>query len=368
MAHFMRRSFSIPGLDDQIEKLEDQIELMQNEIENLKEHTNQLGIETNKLGVETDRLKKLNLELHGNVTEFNETLILFSEILIPEVNLTLYSFNELHDELKVTIIKVFDTNLSLNNTVTTLTEEVSLLDRINAELLKTTTQYQEQRKELMDTIEDLEDPNFYIHTLIEDLNNQIADCDVQNSELKRQNNDLLTMMSYMNESHLNFNTTVEGVSRYLADEINENRALLLKSLQLYYQDAYTFWSCRGLFNDLFGTKEWFIDMNLPIGHSEYLTLTQYMDDNIWFELCVDRIDFKDFLSKDPVIAYNGSSPPVNISYSSLKSGVERYSTQLVDYQFSFEKGGPNHTTWMLAEYNCRNLPDEMQFQWQNRER
>ncbi len=88
---------------------------------------------------------------------------------------------------------------------------------------------------------------------------------------------------------------------------------------------------------------------------------EYIDEYVASEVCASKEDFQHFLVNDPVIGYSGSSPPVNISFRAIRSGVERYFSAIMDHYFSGDR--VSKLQWLTAEFDCQNLPVELRYIW-----
>lgn len=242
------------------------------------------------------------------------------------------------------------------------------LNTINSELADIIVENEEQSNELFQVLETLKATNENIMMQVEDFDKTVVELEAQNMELINSNNDLRSSIGFLDQAGININATSDMFLDYLVDEIDANTDLVLRSLELSYQDTYSFWTCIGLFDDIFKEKEWVVDAYRPIGESGYTSIINYIDTYVLTKVCANRTDFELFLSEDQVIGNDGFMPNTDITYRALLSGVERYSTMLIDYRFSFQDDGLNKTDWILADFDCRYLPIEKSFrsqQWLN---
>ena len=167
----------------------------------------------------------------------------------------------------------------------------------------------------------------------------------------------------MTETGVDMNITIDVLTDYLGNEINSNTVLVLLSLEHSYQNVYSYWTASGLFDDLFDKKSWMIDKDLPIGANEYQPLMDYIDEYVISELCANRTDFEYFLANDSALGSNGVVPPVDLTFRSIRSGIERYFSSLIAHYFSFDGSGVSKLNWMEASYGCENLAAEQHFIW-----
>jgi len=220
-----------------------------------------------------------------------------------------------------------------------------------------------ENSDFKSVIADLEASNEESKEQIEQLKEGIIKLTQQNDELNTSNENLVSILTFLKQTGTDLNTTVDELTKFLGNEINQNAVLVLMSLEISYQNVYKYWTVPGIFEDLFGEKSWILDRNSPIGVNDYPKLMEYLKDHVSSEVCADISDFENFLVNDPIIGYNGGDPPVDISFRSMQSGVERYFASLMDYYFSFDDNGVSKHQWMEAEYDCRNLAEEQRFRW-----
>jgi len=365
LGFFINNMFKGRGMDKTIEDLEDQIVLLQEERMQLKEEVDQLELQTNRLGSETSRLAVLNIELEENLSDLNATVVSFSK-LTPELNVSLASYDESNKMLQEILTEATRVNNVLNNTVVILEEEVIHLHTINSELAGIVIENEEQSNDLSKVLDDLVATNQNMMIQGEEFDKTVIELETQNMELINSNNDLRASIVFLDQAGINMNASSQAFFDYLVDEIDSNTELVLRSLELSYQDTYSFWTCIGLFDDIFKEEDWVVDAYRPIGESGYTSIMNYIDTYVLTKICANRSDFELYLSNDLVFGYDGSVPNTNITYSALLSGIERYSTELVDYHFSFQNDGLNKTDWILADFDCRHLPAEKIFRWQQR--
>lgn len=254
-------------------------------------------------------------------------------------------------------------NNILSNSVSALEIEVESLNELHIQLNDTVHLIESQNALYYETVVDLEKSNELSARQIERLETELSSLEEQNKELGTNNDNLVSILTFMTQTGIDLNTTVEELTGYLGKEIDENSVLVLLSLEHSYQNIYMYWTSAGIFDNLFSSKEWMDFKDKPIGRDDYVELIEYIDENVISDVCANREDFEKFLANDPVVGYNGSVPPVDISFRSIRSGVERYFSALINYYFKFDGTGLSKLEWMEAKFKCRNIPVNRRFTW-----
>lgn len=251
----------------------------------------------------------------------------------------------------------------MSESVSALEVEVKYLQNLELNLTATINIIEGQNSNYQAVISDLEATNEESKRQIGLLEEGLIQLKEQNDELDASNENLVSILTFMTQTGIDLNTTIDELTDFLGNEINQNAILVLMSLEISYQNVYKYWTVPGIFEDLFGKKSWIVDKDSPIGDADYKELMEYLEEHVSSEVCADIEDFEKFLTTDPVIGYNGVAPPVNISFRSIQSGIERYFSSLTNYYFSFAVDGVPKQQWMEAEYDCQNLADEQRFTW-----
>jgi hypothetical protein len=240
---------------------------------------------------------------------------------------------------------------------------VTNLNILHLDLTEAVTALEEQNSNYNENIDELELANDQANAALDQLQNELSVIKEQNTELDKNNNHLESILAFLTQTGIDLDTTVDELTIYLSNEIDENSGLVLLSLEHSYQNVYKYWTATGIFDNLFENKSWFQNKDLPLGSDEYTALMDYIEEFIISEVCADQSDFENFLVNDPVIDYSGSSPPVNISFRSLRAGIERYFTALMNHYFSINENGLAKKVWVEAEFDCKNLAPSKLFTW-----
>ena len=236
--------------------------------------------------------------------------------------------------------------------------QLSNMNNIQQELNETAQTLEEEREQFEEIISILDVQVDILNNDVDELQIQLEALKAQNELLTSSNSNLTSILTFLTQAGIDLNNTVEGISGYLAGEITENTNIVLRDLELSYQNVYSYWTCAGLFEDTFGQKPWMVNHQLEVGSSDFPDLAAYVDEYVLTDICADENDFELFLTTDSIIAYFGPTPPVDISFAAFSSGIERYSTMMMEYYF---EGGLTEEDWLEAQFDCRNLPSAKHF-------
>lgn len=349
MGFSLNGALKVPGLNDQIDALEQQVDELEYQVDRLHN-------ETNRLEAQNDRLEALNDELEGLTDDLNETVTYYAELnaIFNESNAY---YQELNDDFNQSLTVAQALNTELNGTVERLQREVDELEALKNNLTDELDRSEALNTQLMGTVEDLNETKAALNTKINDLNTQVDGLEEQNQVLNNLTRDLLTILSFLNETSGEVNESVEAISAYLADQINENRILLLGKLKYTYIQKTSNFKCN--YDSRFGNLEWGVDKSLPIGATNYSDVIDYVNETVLTEICANSTDFEYFLVTESELGYDGAVPPVNITSDQLIVGVDIYTTSLLDYYFpDAEESGLNMTDWVLAEFECEGLREK----------
>lgn len=262
--------------------------------------------------------------------------------------------------LNVLLIAINDI---LSDSISALDTEVKTLRSFQFNLTDTVNALENQNINYASEIKNLQKSNEQSRQQIQRLENELAELEEQNSELDKNNENLVSILTFMTQTGIDLNTTIDDLTGYLGKEINENTVLVLLSLEHSYQNVFTYWTATGLFDDLFERKSWYLDKNSPIDSNDYEKLMQYIDEYVASEVCANRENFETFLVNDPILGYDGQLPPVDVSFKSIRSAVERYFSSLMNHYFSFDDDGVSKLQWMEAMFDCKNLPEDLRYVW-----
>ena len=350
------------GKKHQEKALVEQVHILGEEVEELEVQVDRLGFEVTRLSNETDRLENVNDELQLTAEDLNKTVTALSE-LNDALNITTTTREDLGEKLEGSISSAQKINNMLIDNVYDLSERIETITDLNDELKSTKESLEEEKEMYVEITEALEKSNLLLSTKISDFKEQLLETQLQNQMLSENNEELRSIVGFLNQAGLDLNATAQGIAAYLVEEITENSALVLRDLELSYQNVYFYWMCRSSFEDVFSSKAWMANKNRAIGQDDYGTMIQFVDDNVLGNICANKADFENFLVSDKYIDYEGTIPPVDISLNILKSGVERYATKMMEYYFSYDNSGLTASDWTEYRYRCENIPYGRRYTW-----
>ncbi len=245
-----------------------------------------------------------------------------------------------------------------------LGERIETISALHDNLDDTIESLEREKESYKKIAENLESSNVDLVDRVESLEEQLSGIEEQNDSLSKHNEDLRSIITFLNQAGLDLNATVEGVADYLADEISENEQLVMRDLELSYENVYLYWRCATSFEFIYSNKPWMLDRDTAIGENDYDDVMEFIDEHVLTETCASKSDFVNFLVNDKFINYKGDNPPVEISFNTLESGVERYSTMMMQHYFSNDdNNGLTEEDWNTARYDCQNIPIDERYVW-----
>lgn len=375
-AYFFSQFLRIPGLENQVDRLEAEVDALEILVDDLEKEVERLTVQVDRLSGEVDRLEDQN----DRFTELNEDLTAANvefERLIEQLEDSNDVFESENEQLNTSITELQgqneqlaeaneqfrSLNAQLNVTNAELSAEVDSLGEINSNLTDTNELLSDQNERLVDETAFLRNLTTELNNTVVELGNQISGLEVENDELQALVNDLSTIVSFLEEAAANGDETFEELAALLAEQIEASRALLLGVVQNTYIQTLTAWDCN-LF-DTFAGEPFIDDLDSPIGGSSYPSVIVEVNDLALVPLCLDLADFELFL--DSEIVQTGVLPPVDVTMNKLVSGVNMYTTAALDYYFpdaNDPPGGLTQEDWVVAEYDCQKLTDDLKFTFQ----
>jgi len=235
-----------------------------------------------------------------------------------------------------------------------LNENSNAINGINQQLDVISQTTKDINYELLDVVKYFDDVDQILVSRIDDLEIENINLETSNGDLSHEIDDLLTIMSFLDRQRDDFNKTVEVISSYLANRIHENQDLLLYQLDMYFTSLYNQWNNGPLFKFQFGSKSWVIDIDLPMSDDDYTRLIDYVDKTLLNEMCIDRQDFDQFLTR---------GHDDDVTFRDVDTGIIIYCLETMQYYFSGSDDSLTTEAWIDAEYNCANFPKGKAFQY-----
>ena len=131
------------------------------------------------------------------------------------------------------------------------------LNILHLDLTGAVTALEEQNSNYNENIDELELANDQANAALDQLQNELSVIKEQNTELDKNNNHLESILAFLTQTGIDLDTTVDELTIYLSNEIDENSGLVLLSLEHSYQNVYKYWTATGIFDNLFENKSWF---------------------------------------------------------------------------------------------------------------
>jgi len=325
----------IPGLDNQIEELEDQVAKLSTQVDRLSE--------------ENDRFTKLNNELNQTVEDFRvlnqdlNTTVFELEFITSQMNKTQVELAEEVLQLTIQNENYSTLNVELNATATTLAQEVDFFQATVDKLVL-------ENGTLSSFTDALDVITNEIGTITEAQNETLYELYVvsnglktENDRLEAANNDLVTVVAFLNDTSVGIGNTLAQITDYLADQIVANQVLTTQSLENTYRQRVQTWDCD--YRDAFRDEAY--GQNYSVVISDVSTVMDYVDQRVISELCLNKNDFNQYLM---------NRYPDGLTSYRLLRGVNNYTSAALDYYFpETGEAGLTPAEWDAASYSCQNL-------------
>lgn len=333
--------FKIPGLTSQIEELEAQVQLLSGQIDRLKAENDRYENLNNQLNQTVLEFQELNEDLNATVTDL--------QFIADNLNQTQLELLAQVDELTKENQNYARLNNELNTTATRLGQEVDFFETAIAKLvlenvaLSNVTAALEEMANELGTLTEAE--NQTLTEMFSVLNGLRS----ENERLESLNTNLSAIVSFLNETSLGLDNTLQQVTGFLASQINANQALLTQTLENTYLQRVQNWDC--------AYRDNFREQGFGANFSQVITnlsgVVDFVDERVLSELCLDKSDFQQYLLQEY---------PDGVTSFRLLRGVSTYTTVALDYYFP-EAGetGIAPEEWADAAYDCQNLPSS--FSW-----
>mmetsp|Transcript_21525 Transcript_21525/g.31832 ORF Transcript_21525/g.31832 Transcript_21525/m.31832 type:complete len:329 (-) Transcript_21525:81-1067(-) len=278
-----------------------------------------------------------------------------------DLNTTNLEYESLNQDLQSTLNQYQQQNDYLNSTVLSLNNEVDDLEKIQKHLNQTIDEYETRTQALQMEVASLSDLSVDLNSTILDLDQQVDALEEQNAIYSKLNEDLGTVVSFLEDTSLSSEQTYEALASSLAEQILTRQRLLVEDKHIKYDTMLIHWDCD--LDSTFRLRSFVKDDTTPITSAYYSGVIEYLEEQLLSELCIDTQDLETFL-RNEVLGPNFELE--SIALVDLKSGVSEYTLELLNYYFpdEGEVGGLTGDDWSAASYNCANLPPEKLFVFQ----
>lgn len=323
---------------------------LNNEVKRLKGEINRLSTELNRLESENDRYESLNDQLNETVIDLED----ITENLNSTVTHLTFELNDVTYQLNVT-------NQDLQERVSELTYENERYSQLNMNLTAFTLLLKQDVVHFKNEVHNLVIEVDVLSNLTSKLGNltlnqdetltklqeTLANFTSENDRLVSLNADIVTVVGFLNETSLGFETSLQAVTDVLSKQIIANQVLLLGRLENTYRQRIAYWDCD--YRDAFREFDWGNNYNLPIMDLD--SVIAYLNDRVFSVLCWDALNFKVFL--------NTQYPDGTINSYRLISGVINYAEYGLEFYFpESDEVGLTTKEWSEASYSCKNLANK----------
>lgn len=326
----------IPGLKDQIQALEQQVLRLSAEV-------TRLSLEVDRLEDENDRYAGLNDQLNATVDDLGDVR--------DDLNGTSASLADQVDELREQNLEYASLTEGLNRTVLELSEEVSYFKGALADLATENEILANRTVALQNLSDQLSNTTLQQNETLVAMQETLQNYTAENDRLVHLNNDLVTLVQFLNDTSSGLGNSLENITSFLSDQINANQALVLESLENTYRQRVQSWDCE--YGDVFPDDAFGRNFSAPMNRATELpAVLDYVDQRVLSELCLEGGDFATFLDA----AYPEATDEVVTSYRLMRA-VRIYVDLALDYYFpeANETGLPLDD-WTSASFKCEQLP------------
>lgn len=310
--------------------------------------------ETNRLGVEIGQLMITNDALTASSDELKEENNRLKD-WTKNINATIEEYKEQNEILKTENGKFEEYTKTLNNTVDTLVAELAKSVEAEQQLRNTVQDYEELKQTLNAEILHLVNHTNDLNETVMELNHATALYEEQNQKLSSLNEDLNSVVGFLQVEVDGVHSSYESLVGTLADTILRKEVLAEIALKERIRKDISGWECG--FTAAFANEDFGKDGEVAIGYSSYDTVMNYINDRILSDVCVQRGNFELYLSSEILLP---GQKKWEINRNDLVNGVNLYLTEVLNHYFPGE-GGSDKIDWNTADYDCRNLAYEDRF-------
>lgn len=240
----------------------------------------------------------------------------------------------------------------LNNTV-------DELKKVNQNLTNKVLNVTTQNQKLNLALANLTESNQELSKSVDALTIQVQNLAIRNEGLKKVNDDLMIIISYLNDINKTFANTTALLDE-IADQIDIERNITRNNLKIQYVTLSSNFECD--YDSRFSNSPFIQDKNLSLGEENYNDVFDWVNKTFISGLCVNDTDFEKALRKNEEYEINATFPLASINSNQLVVAQSIYSGALIEYYFP-SAGEPGLTVndWVDAEYNCTFLPNDKRF-------
>jgi outer membrane murein-binding lipoprotein Lpp len=257
----------------------------------------------------------------------------------------------------------------LTTQVEQLETQVTRLETAVDELHVENDRYTTLNQELNATVVELSTLNVQFQQLNGQLNQSNVELERlttvlgnQTAEYASHNEDLRSLVGFLNTTGTELGQSVELLTSYLDDAVQFYQSSSLRALELDYRVLLRSWDCD--FREFFLGDDFAVDATAVVGAVRYPAVRNYVQDRILNDLCLNVTDWEVFMARTIVVP----GPVADVTTTQLVRGVQNYTTQALQFYFPHDDGNGTVSTttlewsdWSEAGYQCGNLPET--FRW-----
>ena len=342
--------------------LSDQVQNLEQDVGRLEGLVDRLSEEVETLEGNIDRYEALNDDLEANNEDFTRQNALFNESNAEyekqngRLNASIVKLEKQNDIFNVSNSYYAYLNFQLNGTNQELSAQVDRLEGTNENMTVTVDRYTLLNDKLSNEIDDLIWLNQNLTNQVSALNQSVIDLERENVRFSDLNDDLTTILSFVEEEADKVEETYRALTAYLSWQIDVNRGLIIDRLSLTYQQMTISWIC-GL-QIIFKGQPFMDNPNSPLGAQAYNDVMEVVENDALAPLCLNMADLEHYLDTE---RNTETIYPIDVALNEIISGVSEYTTLALIYYFPTEGEGLTDDDWVSADYDCENLPLEKKF-------
>lgn len=241
----------------------------------------------------------------------------------------------------------------LEGEINRLEVENNRFEILNDELNVTVGDIKVINRELNVTANALEETNQELGGKVDELEEQNQIFAAQNGKLNKTVEDLELISAFLDETSQGVVDSLEAISDFLAQQIVQNQELLVGSLENTLRARKDGWNCD--FNNVFNGTPYTQDYNVEIPATETNRISDYLENRVLDELCLDAGDFAVFLQLPQYTP---------LTTNRMNAAMIIYTGQALDWYFPEQnETGLTSEDWSAADFNCENLPAEKKYKF-----
>lgn len=174
-------------------------------------------------------------------------------------------------------------------------------------------------------------------------------------EFQEQNENLLTVVDFLNETTLAIDGTLKNITSTLASQIVASRQLTLGNYEVLYLQQRANWDCD--YFDYFLGEHFTTNRTAPIGPIHYTDVRDYLGFRLMDQLCLDTDDWESYMMAEELAP---SDTLEDMTTLDLIRGVQRYTGLALSFFYpgtgsSDGSSAVSWEEWVSAGFKCSNL-------------